>query len=237
MIVGLPGHIYDYRKPWLNFAVVFLCKNHSTILKPCMVGCRKGMQKKNIICKTGFLDKEQGLNVFKKLDSITYKHSTNVAYYAVRFAKYVVHNYNESLIYYSGLLHDIGKTQIDVKILNKSSTLNKDEFDIIKQHPSIGYNILQKTDIHEEVLEAVLLHHERYDGEGYPRGIKAGNIPLIARIISICDVYDALTSDRSYRTAYAIDEALQIMINSAGQFDPELFTIFNSELSKIAVKK
>lgn len=193
------------------------------------------MQNENIMYKTKFSDKEQELSVLKELDAITYKHSINVACYAVQFAKFIGHNYNESLIYYSGLLHDIGKVQIGAKILNKLSALNKDEFDIIKQHPSIGYSILQKADLPKEVLEAVLFHHERYCGEGYPTGIEANNIPLIARIISICDVYDALTSDRSYRKAYSMDEALQIMVSSSGQFDPELFRIFNLELSKIDI--
>ena len=166
-------------------------------------------------------------------DAITYKHSLNVARYAVQFVKSTDYSFSESLVYYSGLFHDIGKTQIDAEILNKTSALNKNEFDIIKQHPSIGYTILLNADIPKEILEAVQFHHERYDGGGYPMGIKGGEIPLLARIISICDVFDALTSDRSYRKAYTIDEALQIMSNTKGQFDPELFLSFTSKITKL----
>jgi putative nucleotidyltransferase with HDIG domain len=191
------------------------------------------MSKNKEIYKINFLQGIYDLNIIIKFDSITYKHSVNVARYAVQFVKTMGYDFNESLVYYSGLFHDIGKTQIDAEILNKTCTLNKNEFDKIKQHPSIGHTILLNADLPNEILEAAQFHHERYDGGGYPMGIKAAEIPLLARIISICDVFDALTSDRSYRKAYSTDEAIQVMNKSKGQFDPELFSIFSSNIPKL----
>ena len=99
------------------------------------------MLKNKEIYKINFLQGLYDLNIIIKFDAITYKHSLNVARYAAQFVKSTDYSFSESLVYYSGLFHDIGKTQIDAEILNKTSALNKNEFDIIKQHPSIGYNI------------------------------------------------------------------------------------------------
>jgi putative nucleotidyltransferase with HDIG domain len=166
------------------------------------------------------------MEVFNNLDSITYRHSLNVARYAVQFTKSCGCNLSRPLVFYSGLLHDIGKVQVETTILNKTAALTKNEFSKIKQHPVIGYSILQRANFPDEILNAALFHHERCDGKGYPMGYKKEQIPLIARIISICDVFDALTSDRPYRKAYSVDRALQIMSNSAGQFDNSLLLQF-----------
>lgn len=161
-----------------------------------------------------------------KLDPITYKHSQNVAKYCVNFIKSLKYNIAEDLVYYSGLFHDVGKTEVNLEILNKSGTLSREEFDHVRDHTSFGYKILLKSGFPVEMLMGAQLHHERYDGKGYPFGLKENEIPLIAKIISICDVFDALTCDRPYRKAYPFEEALQIMGNSCGQFDPELLSEF-----------
>jgi len=126
-----------------------------------------------------------------------------------------------------GLLHDIGKIAIDEEILNKRSKLTKDEWEEIKRHPEIGYRILSTVNGMAEMAEYVLAHHERWDGSGYPKGLKGEDLPLQPRIIAIADAYDAMTSSRSYRDALPDEVAIAELQKNAGiQFDPALVKIF-----------
>ncbi|WP_434304707.1 HD domain-containing phosphohydrolase [Clostridium botulinum] len=126
-----------------------------------------------------------------------------------------------------GLLHDIGKIAIEENILNKREELTEDEWQEIKRHPEIGYRILNTVNDMLEIAEYVLYHHERWDGKGYPKGLKGEEIPLQSRIITIVDAYDAMTSQRSYRNALREEIAIEeLKINSGTQFDPELVRIF-----------
>lgn len=126
-----------------------------------------------------------------------------------------------------GLLHDIGKIAIDEEILNKPGKLTKDEWDEIKRHPEIGYRILSTVNGMAEMAEYVLAHHERWDGLGYPKGLKGEELPLQPRIIAIADAYDAMTSARSYRGALSEEVAIAELQKNAGiQFDPELVKLF-----------
>jgi response regulator RpfG family c-di-GMP phosphodiesterase len=136
-------------------------------------------------------------------------------------------------LYDSSILHDIGKVGIPDNILRKAGPLDTDEFEIIKNHIFIGYNALKTAskDLGENsflkmAMDIVLYHHEHWDGTGYPEGLKGEEIPLAARIITICDVYDALVSKRPYKDAYPHEEALKIMKENALNFDPDLFKIF-----------
>ncbi|MCQ1529951.1 HD-GYP domain-containing protein [Lutispora saccharofermentans] len=171
-----------------------------------------------------------------KFDSNTYKHSMNVAQYSKKFTELLGDEVNINTIYYSGLFHDIGKIKVDSSILNKKSELKPEEFSSMMKHSQFGYNILKQTHMPKEMKFAAFFHHERWDGKGYPWHLEAGQIPKVARLISICDVFDALTSDRPYRKAYSIEKALNIMQNSKGQFDQELFKAFIDNLDSIIDK-
>jgi diguanylate cyclase (GGDEF)-like protein len=126
-----------------------------------------------------------------------------------------------------GHLHDIGKIAIPDEILNKSGALTEDEFSLIRKHPEIGYRILLSSYGNSNITEAILCHHERWDGAGYPKGLKGEEIPRIARVIAIADSFDAMTSDRPYRDKMTTEEALAEIKKNAGlQFDPGLAEIF-----------
>ncbi len=131
----------------------------------------------------------------------------------------------------SGLIHDIGKIGIDEKILSKPGKLNGAEWEEIKRHPEAGYRILSSVSEFSELAESVLSHHERWDGMGYPRGLRGEDISIEARIIALADAFDAMTQDRSYRKAMSCAQALEEIKNNAGvQFDPMITDIFVSRL-------
>ncbi|WP_034335545.1 HD domain-containing phosphohydrolase [Deinococcus misasensis] len=134
-----------------------------------------------------------------------------------------------ALLEQAAKLHDIGKVGIPDHILLKPGRLTPEEFEVIKQHVQMGANILQgsKTPVLQMAERIALSHHERWDGKGYPQGLSGEAIPLEARIVSVCDVYDALTSERPYKKAWTHEEALQeILSQSSKMFDPEVVHAF-----------
>lgn len=155
-------------------------------------------------------------------DNLTYMHSVNVAQLSVMMGVAMGLD-NRSLLELGqgALLHDIGKTKVDPKIIKGTHRLSAEEFDIVRKHPSYGYEMLQGNDIvPESVRLAVLHHHENEDGSGYPCRIKSPGIPLYAKIIHVADVYDALVSNRSYKRRFNPADALEnLMANVGTQFD------------------
>lgn len=184
-----------------------------------------------------YLEKVADFEAKLKFDPTTYHHSLNVANLSIQLSKQSRYDLDEVMIYYAGLFHDIGKSIMPLTVLKKENPLSREEFGQIKEHAKQGFRILQKYKFPSDVLFAALLHHEKYDGSGYPIGFIGKEIPIIARIVNICDVFDALTSDRPYRKAYPVKESLQIMENSSIQFDPELIDVFLTRFTEKKIKK
>lgn len=153
-----------------------------------------------------------------------YMHSINVSRLATMFALYLGMTIQEvQKIGLGSYLHDIGKIKIPKEILFKKGKLEIEEYKEIQKHPLIGYEIATDLIQDEEIKIIILQHHERCDGKGYPLGLNKDEIHLYARIVSLCDVYDALISDRYYRKAFSKKEALSIMEEGMGtQFDEDL---------------
>jgi HD-GYP domain-containing protein (c-di-GMP phosphodiesterase class II) len=127
----------------------------------------------------------------------------------------------------AGLMHDIGNSAIDAEMLNKPDVLTVDEWSEIKRHPEVGFRILSSVNEFAPLAEIVLAHHERWDGTGYPKGLKGEEIPLKARILSVVDAYDSMTSYRPYRKEKNKAEAVEEIRNNAGtQFDPRIAELF-----------
>lgn len=141
---------------------------------------------------------------------------------------------------YAALLHDVGKIGIDEKILSKPGKLSTMEWGTVKEHPLMGATIIEPIELFSEILPFVIHHHEAFDGEGYPRGLRGSEIPFGARIIALADAFDAMTSDRPYRKAYSVAAAIDEIKEKAGtQFDPTVVEAFLSaiEKGKITFKK
>jgi putative nucleotidyltransferase with HDIG domain len=163
-------------------------------------------------------------------DFVTSGHSKRTALYALELCHLLeLDNTTCERIKYASLLHDIGKIGISEKLLQKNGHLDETQFIEVKKHTLIGKQILKKTKLpkeFKEIPDIVLSHHERIDGSGYPHNLKGDEIPYEARVLAICDVFDALTSHRQYRPEMKFGPALQLMKNEEGQFDPEILNVF-----------
>lgn len=161
-------------------------------------------------------------------DKYTSGHSVRVAKCAEAIARQLGWEEKDILnLHYISLLHDIGKIGIPDAILNKTGRLTEEEYNIIKQHPTIGGEILKDIKMIPFVSEGAFCHHERYDGNGYPRGLKGDEIPIPARIVSIADAYDAMTSHRIYRKKLSHEEVLnEFTVGLGTQFDPSIGKVF-----------
>ena len=157
-------------------------------------------------------------------DHYTEEHSRRVTMFADIFSKYLKLSSRQiSDLQIAAAFHDIGKIGIPDNILLKTTRLTDDEYQVIKTHPTIAANIFSVSDIYKDIYPIMYYHPERYDGKGYPTGIKGKQIPLLARILSICDCFDAIVSKRTYKHGASIEFALSEIEKNAGtQFDPEL---------------
>lgn len=162
-------------------------------------------------------------------DDYTYKHCLRVSMLSTGIAN-ELHLSQDDIreVIIAALLHDIGKSNIDHEIIAKPGKLTNEEFDKIKQHPYIGYQILKRTGGYgANILAGVLFHQEKYDGSGYPTGIAGKKIPLIARIITVADVFDALTSNRPYRKPWSVAETEEYILGGCGtHFDFDVASAF-----------
>jgi len=165
-------------------------------------------------------------------DIVTYDHSRRVAIYAQRLARYVGWSRRDArALALAALVHDLGKTWIGNDILLKADTLSDEERKTMERHPLTGARILIGCDVHPFYVETVLYHHEAWDGRGYPSGLKGEEIPLSARILTVADVYDVLTSERPYKAAISKDAARGRLLSGSGaSFDPLLVRAFISLL-------
>jgi len=173
---------------------------------------------------------EQQLKIFLSKDVYTYRHSKRVYQYAIDFSKKLQLNDQErKTLMLGALVHDIGKLEIPREILSKKGKLDPDEWAIMKKHVTWGKEIISTDKTHSDLIPLVELHHERYDGNGYPYGLKGDNIPKLARILCILDSFDAMTTERPYQKTKSFEEAIEELKNCAGtQFDPVLVAEFNN---------
>lgn len=167
-------------------------------------------------------------------DPILFQHLSKVMAIATNIAvKMELPNETLEVVRRGALLHDIGKLQIPHNLLYKLGKLDNQEWELLKLHPILGANILKtyfsKANLtgFNEIVQAVYYHHERYDGHGYPDGLRGSDIPLAARIITLADAYDAMTTDRPYRQALTKEAAIREIIQCIEtQFDPEIVSAF-----------
>lgn len=161
------------------------------------------------------------INELKTSDEYTFKHSVDVATIAMILGKQ--QGLSKQQVYelgVSGLLHDVGKTRIPIEILNKPARLNDDEFAIMKQHSVYGYHMLEKKgEFNKEICYAVLQHHEKINGKGYPLGFNEKQITPYAKILSVADIYDALVTERPYKSAFSQRDAVEMIMSMTGELD------------------
>ena len=164
----------------------------------------------------------------KSKDDYTYLHSVAVCALMIALGKQINYQGDFHSLGMAGLLHDVGKMAIPDEILNKPGKLTDEEFDIVKNHPFSGWEILKNSDDVDEIaLDVCLHHHERVDGNGYPDKLSGDKLSLVARMAAVCDVYDAITSNRCYKAGWAPADALKKMAEwKDGHFDEKIFQAF-----------
>jgi len=177
------------------------------------------------------------VELIEKRDFYTAGHSRRVSQYAIIIAKAMNINAQDiSMLEQIGLLHDIGKVGIPDSILLKPGRLDKSEFEIIKSHAAIGYDVISKIPMFKEFSNIILSHHEKYNGSGYPNGLKGDEIPLLASILAIADSFDAMTSTRVYNKTKTKEEAIRELEECSGVFfDPKVVKIAKKVLQNVDI--
>jgi putative nucleotidyltransferase with HDIG domain len=182
-----------------------------------------------------FRNLEALARVIDARDPYTFEHSARVSAISLELAHGMELSDPEVVVLRrAGLLHDVGKIGVADRILAKDSPLNDEEWAAIRRHPVIGYEMLKDVPFLQPSLGPIRHHHERWDGEGYPDKLKGDVIPRLARIVTVADAFDAMTSDRPYRKGFSFDFAARTIINEAGrQFDPEVVEVFKTKKAAI----
>lgn len=178
------------------------------------------------------------LHNMRQIDDSTYAHSLNVSMIARMFGMWMGYPEEElDILTLAGLLHDIGKCQIPNEIISKKGKLTPKEYDIVKMHPRLGYEILKKQPaLDERIKNAALMHHERCDGSGYPLGLSANQIDDVAAIVAIADVYDAMTANRSYRKGLCPFEVIaSFELEGLNRYKPQFILCFLEHIANTYV--
>lgn len=157
-----------------------------------------------------YVELHKVLKEAEEIDTYVIGHNYRVSRYSLMMMQMIDPNHDDETLRLAAGFHDIGKAKLDPAILNKPGKLTNEEFEHIKKHPVYSYEIL-KEKLNEKVAFIARCHHEKLDGSGYPDGLNAKDIPIESQIIEVADIFDALTTSRSYREAYSFDKALQIM--------------------------
>ena len=170
----------------------------------------------------------------KLIDPETAKHASHVMSFAVKLAKKIgISNTKIERLKIASLMHDLGKLAVDEKILFKKGKLNTKEFEEIKKHPHWGAEVISLVYFMHDIIPIMANHHENYDGSGYPRGIKGIKIPIESRILSVADIYEALTADRPYRKGFSKKRAIAIIEEEKGRkLDPKITDLFLDMVKK-----
>ncbi|MDU4861403.1 MAG: diguanylate cyclase [Terrisporobacter othiniensis] len=179
------------------------------------------------------------LNKINKKDKYTYGHSERVVIYAKKFATYLdMEEKSKKDLLLAAYLHDIGKLEISKELLNKREKLSQSEFNILRQHPTLGADLVSNIEAFNAVVPVIKYHHEKYDGSGYPNNIKGNEIPYLARVLTIIDSFDAMTSKRPYNVRKDYNQAIIELKKCAGtHFDVELVSKFIDMLQSDMIKK
>lgn len=169
----------------------------------------------------------------------TARHSKRIASLAVRFGRALgIRGAELEALRYGSLLHDIGKLDVPLEYLHKPGFLEAHESAVVNQHPATGAAVARLRKLPEAVCDAILFHHERFDGAGYPTGIAGESIPRVARIIAVVDTFDTIVNKRCYREARAVAVAREELVRCAGtQFDPKLAGAFVSLIDVLAKRQ
>lgn len=223
--VSIPMEIYDnqaLKASWIDVMTSFL------IYSIGLIAIFYGRKKAQEMLETKIKDYEQHIfslvNILEQRDSYTAGHTQRVAKYSVLIAKEMGFN-KEKIddLYRACMLHDIGKISTPDSILLKPGKLNALEYEIIKEHVVVSYELLSKVDIYKDIAEIVRHHHERYDGSGYPQGLKGDQIPMLSQIMTVADAFDAMTTNRVYKMRKSVSVALQELQDLASiQFHSEV---------------
>ena len=212
------GEIFRFLlKPWQNDSLINSVQEALEQYR--MIQSLKGTDESSLLSLADAVDLKDGY---------TGGHCRRVAEYAQLIANEIsIRDETKKDIRNGSWLHDCGKIGVHKDILNKNGPLDLDEYEIIKNHPTWGADVVRKASMSNLTINIIYYHHERYDGAGYPYGLKADEIPLEVRIVTVADVYDALTTCRPYRDKYSIDKALEIMrIMRGSVFDPDILDLF-----------